>query len=274
MDFHTISVQRIQLTSTTECPHCPLSSDKSRVVVSGDKPLTSFGLASGDEVIFKDLGPQISWRTVFLIEYVGPILVHLALYCLPALFYPQHRFKGHTYTQQVALACVLFHYVKRELETLYVHVFSLDTMPVRNIFKNSFHYWVLGGALIAYFLYHPLYTEHFSHAFVTACAALFVAAELGNLYCHLILRWLRPAGSKVRGIPRGFLFEYVTCANYTCELAAWLVFCVFTSTLTSWLFLVVSAAQIAQWSVKKHVAQRKEFGDKVPRRKILVPFVW
>ena len=249
--------------------------DKSRVVVAGDKPLTSFGLASGDEVIFKDLGPQISWRTVFLIEYFGPILVHSALFLLPSLFYPYHSSKGgHSYTQKVALACVLFHYVKRELETLYVHSFSLDTMPVFNVFKNSFHYWVLGGLAIAYFLYHPLYSEQHSHAFVNVCALLFVAAELGNLYCHLILRWLRPAGSKARGIPRGFLFEYVTCANYTCELAAWLVFCLFTSTLTAWVFTLVSAAQIAQWSVKKHVALRKEFGDKVPRRKILVPFVW
>ena len=244
------------------------------MVVSGDKLLTSFGLNSGDEVIFKDLGPQISWRTVFLIEYLGPILVHSALYLLPSLFYPQHTFKGHSYTQTVAFLCVLFHYVKRELETLYVHVFSLDTMPVRNIFKNSFHYWVLGGLFIAYFLYHPLYTEQHSHTTVNIAALLFVAAELGNLYCHLILRWLRPAGSKVRGIPRGFLFEYVTCANYTCELAAWLVFCLFVSTLTAWVFLLVSGAQIAQWSVKKHVALRKEFGDKVPRRKILIPFVW
>ena len=245
------------------------------MVLSGDRSLSSFGLKDGDEVILKDLGPQISWRSVFLIEYFGPILVHSLLFFLPSVFYPQHkRLTHHTYTQQVAFACVLLHYIKREVETVCVHIFSLDTMPVRNIFKNSFHYWVIGGALIAYFLYHPLYTETKSHAFVTAAALLFVLAEAGNAYCHLILRWLRPAGSKGRGIPRGFLFEYVTCANYTFELAAWLLFAVFTQTLTAWVFVLVSGAQIAQWSVKKHVALKKEFGDKVPRRKILIPFVW
>ena len=40
---------------------------------------------------------------------------------------------------------VLLHYVKRELETAFVHRFSSETMPLINVFKNSFHYYVLFG---------------------------------------------------------------------------------------------------------------------------------
>jgi hypothetical protein len=122
--------------------------------------------------------------------------------------------------------------MKRELETHFVHRFSNATMPAFNIFKNSFHYWILGGGAIAYFLYHPKYTSMYSDTFVNICAILFMLAEFGNLYCHIILRNLRAPGTREKGIPRGFLFELTTCANYTCEVFAWLFFAIFVHTLS------------------------------------------
>lgn len=105
-------------------------------------------------------------------------------------------------------------------------------------------------------------------------AVLMLICEASNLYCHIILMNLRKPGTRERGIPRGFLFEYTTCANYTAEVAAWLCFAIFTQTFTAYVFLLVSFGQIAQWSMKKHVALKKEFGDRVPKRKALIPFVW
>ena len=39
-----------------------------------DATLVAVGVLDGSEVVVKDLGPQISWRTVFLVEYVCPSL--------------------------------------------------------------------------------------------------------------------------------------------------------------------------------------------------------
>lgn len=55
--------------------------------------------------------------------------------------------------------------------------------------------------------------------------------ELCNLISHLQLRYLRPAGTTVRKIPRGFLFELVSCPNYTCEILAWISFSFMTQSV-------------------------------------------
>ena len=62
--------------------------------------------------------------------------------------------------------------------------------------------------------------------------------ELGNLSCHLALRWLRPPGSTVRRIPHPhaalpptLLFNWVSCPNYTFEVGAWVSFSVMTQCL-------------------------------------------
>jgi len=225
-------------------------------------------LKSQDNLYLKDLGPQIGWNTVFHIEYAGPILFHALFYYGAPFFYS--GIKPYTFTQTAAFWLVVIHFLKREYETAFVHRFSLETMPVLNIFKNCFHYWILNGLAIAYFLYSPNFLETKSRPIVYVSIALFLFAEYKNYVCHCILRDLRPAGSKVRGNPRGDLFEYVCCANYTYELLAWLVFAFFTQTLTAYFFFVVSFVQIAIWSLKK----AKNLPREPKGRKYLIPFVW
>jgi len=246
-----------------------------------DGPISAIPFVAGKapKLIYKDLGPQVPWRLVFLTEYFGPGVIHSLFYLLPQVFYsdPVSSAGRHRY-QTLAYACVMLHYLKRLYESAYVHRFSNPTMPIRNIFKNCAHYWMLGGLFIAYYVYHPLFTPTaLGDTVVYALAAVFVLAELGNLHAHITLRDLRPAGTKTRGVPRGGMFEFVTCANYTYELLAWLVFAIFTQTFTSWLFFVVSFAQIAEWAVKKHKLQKAEFAStgQLPKgRKILIPFIF
>jgi len=247
--------------------------DNNKSVLKSGK-LSECSLHNNALITFKDIGPQIGWRTVFLIEYFGPILIHSICYFFPSLIYGQNV-KHHLF-QTMGYWLVVFHYVKREMETIFVHRFSNSTMPVFNVFKNSFHYWVLCGINIAYFLYHPLYSPVVSEFTAYICAFLFIVFEFGNLASHVILRNLRAQGTGERGIPYGLLFNYVSCGNYTFELFAWLVFCLFTQVATAFLFLLVSTIQIAIWSQKKHIQYKKEFGDEYTRlgRYILFPYIW
>ena len=133
-----------------------------------------------------------------------------------------------TLNQKLGVLMVLLHYVKRELETAFVHRFSSETMPLSNIFKNSFHYYGLFGFLTMYFYLDPSYTPPAwaSERVFYGCAALFVIFEFLNLQTHLVLKNLRSPGTIERKIPYGWGFGMVSCANYLWETCAWVTFCV------------------------------------------------
>lgn len=55
--------------------------------ISDEDVLKSLNLQAGAKLYVKDLGPQISWRNVFLAEYAGPLFVYLWAYQRPWLLY-------------------------------------------------------------------------------------------------------------------------------------------------------------------------------------------
>lgn len=65
--------------------------------------------------------------------------------------------------------------------------------------------------------------------FFDACRTQY--AELSNLITHLNLASLRPKGTKVRQIPKGYGFNTVSCGNYFFETIAW---CAFTGLTLNW----------------------------------------
>ena len=81
---------------------------------------------------------------------------------------------------------------------------------------------------------------------------------------HIIQRNLRPPGGKGYAIPRGFGFDYITCANYTFEIYGWILFASATWTLPALLFITAGAAQMAIWAKAKHARLRKVTHAKVP----------
>lgn len=53
------------------------------------------------------------------------------------------------------------------------------------------------------------------------CLANSAVPPLNPLRCHKILAGLRGSGATGYSIPRGFLFNYITCANYFAEIWSW-----------------------------------------------------
>jgi very-long-chain enoyl-CoA reductase len=252
-------------------------SDGSVVTNSKDTTIHSTGLRDQSTVFVKDLGAQIAWRTVFLVEYFGPILIHPLVLALRPYIYPSAA-KDASQLQTLLCTLICIHFVKREIETLFVHRFSAATMPIRNIFKNCFHYWILSGVMIAAFIYSPSSSaaREPNPLLLFPGLALFALGELGNLQTHLTLKGLRSAGGTERGIPQGWLFNLVTCPNYLTETVSWLG--IYLTSGLSWgvlIFLVVSVLQMGQWAAKKERRYRKEFGDKYKKKRYtMLPGIW
>jgi len=239
------------------------------------------GKVEGDELHVKDLGPQVSWKTVFLVEYGGPLLIHPLFYHLPRLWYGQDV--QHSMLQKYVYVLVLLHFAKRELETIFVHRFSNASMPFINIFKNSIYYHLFSGLLLAYDVYRPAFSATSSHIvgtirsseqFLCICTSVWVFAELSNLHTHLTLRSLRPANSRTRAVPFGYGFTFVSCPNYFFEIIEWATIAVMTGSIIAWVFTALGAGIMSIWALKKHRNYKKEFGNAYPRgRKAIIPFI-
>ncbi|CAK9225292.1 unnamed protein product [Sphagnum troendelagicum] len=256
----------------------PLEPGQKRpTVLEGGKKLKDYFSNQNPQVVFKDLGPQVAYKTLFFFEYLGPLIIYPIFY-----FYPQiYNFFGLP-TRQVthpvqtyALYAWCFHYAKREFETFFIHRFSHATSPLANVYRNCAYYWVF-GALIAYFVNHPLYTP-VSREQMYIGFAIEAVSQISNFYCHIILKNLRsPDGKGGYQIPSGFLFNYVTCANYTTEIWQWIGFNIATQSLAGYLFLGAAGYIMSVWALQKHKRLRQTFDGKegrakYPRRWVIMP---
>jgi very-long-chain enoyl-CoA reductase len=212
---------------------------------------------------YKDLGLQISWLLVFVLEYLGPILIHLFWFL---------QLSSPTPIQYVSVIMACLHFVKREYETLFVHRFSNGTMPFLNLPKNCFHYWVLGGVLVSWFVYQPGYQPWWTLGSLQIWVmGVWVLAQASNYITHCTLRDLRAPGSKERRIPFGYGFDWVSCPNYTFEILGWICYSLLVQHWSAWFFTLVGGVQMYFWAVKKHKRYRKEFKEYPINRKVLIP---
>ena len=133
-----------------------------------------------NSLTIKNLGSQIRWEMVFYIEYLGPILI------LP-LFYFLGRKEQYNEIQLLGLVLGVLHYVKREYETAFVHVFSRESMPFKRVLINSFHYWVLFALFNSIELFYFPSGHSYSRSNTALLVGLWAFFEFMNFKCHTLL---------------------------------------------------------------------------------------
>lgn len=236
------------------------------------KDLGMFGVSSHLCLLkansFVIIGAQISWRAVFVIEYFGPILFHLLIVAIRPYIFPGGDAELSP-TQRLVFAMFIGHFLKREVETLFIHKFSANTMPISNVFRNSAFYWLMAGLVCAVSVYYPKSFAAVANEPLIDYAglALFLFGETGNALVHLYLASLRSSGGTERKIPHGYGFALVTCPNYMYEVISWVGVIITSRDITVVAFIAVGISFMYPWAKDKEAAYRKEFPDKYKKKK-------
>lgn len=113
--------------------------------------------------------------------------------------------------------------------------------------------------------------------FLAGLAVYYVSFAL-NVHSDAILRNLRSpeevaAGIHTYRIPRGGLFELVSCPSYLTELTAWAGFALLTWSLAGVFIFAVSFANLVPRALSTHAWYKAKFPDYPTTRRALVPFL-
>ncbi|XP_063795932.1 very-long-chain enoyl-CoA reductase-like isoform X3 [Pseudophryne corroboree] len=222
---------------------------------------------------------------VFLLESTGPLFVYFLFYFRMPFFYGLAKAFTSSPHSVVHLACCChsFHYIKRLIETIFVHRFSHGTMPLKSIVKivlqNCFYYWGF-AAWLAYYINHPLYTPPiYGKMQISLSMVMFLMCETGNFSIHVALSNLRLDGSRSRRFPFPtrnpftWLFFFVSCPNYTYEVGSWISLTVMTQCFPVGLFTLIGFIQMTIWAREKHYRYIKDFKDYPRLRMSIIPLL-
>lgn len=87
------------------------------------------------------------------------------------------------------------------------------------------------------------------------------------------------SGRKVYILPRGFLFEFISCPNYFGELMEWLGFTLLSNTFSGFVFFLSTFANLFPRAIQYHKWYKTKFKEefsingKVKNRKSIIPFI-
>jgi 3-oxo-5-alpha-steroid 4-dehydrogenase 1 len=100
---------------------------------------------------------------------------------------------------------------------------------------------------------------------------IFAAGAGINIWADNRLIGLRAGGKQGYSIPRGGLFEWVSCPNHLGEIIQWSGFALMCWNLPALSFAVWTAANLIPRTISHHAWYRTNFPDYPPKRRAVIP---
>ena len=106
-----------------------------------------------------------------------------------------------------------------------------------------------------------------------AGVSIFAVGWIVNQHADRTLFRLRKPGDTNYAIPRGGLYEKVSCPNYLGEILEWLGWAIATWSLAGAAFAVFTAANLLPRAIAIHRWYRAEFPDYPESRRAVIPYL-
>lgn len=135
---------------------------------------------------------------------------------------------------------------------------------------------IMNGSLLGiHFTWFSPYTnEWLTDPRFIAGVLIFIIGMAINWMADTRLINLRKPGETGYKIPRGWLFEYISCPNLFGEIIEWLGFAILTWSVPGVVFFVWTFANVVSRAIAHHKWYKEKFPDYPKQRKAVFPFLW
>ncbi|HUM48256.1 MAG TPA: DUF1295 domain-containing protein, partial [Chitinophagales bacterium] len=211
-------------------------------------------------------GPMISNRLAWFIMEVPVLLIVGA-----AVFFQNERL---SYPIAVMAGLFCAHYLHRSL----LFPLRLNTrgkqMPVL-IMVSAILFNFTNGFFIGYYF---RYFAHYDATWLTSSwfisgLIIFIAGASINVAADSHLINLRKNGTGGYMIPRGPLFNWISCPNHFGEMLEWLGFALMCDSLPAWSFFIWTVANLPPRALAHHRWYREKFPEYPVQRRAVIPFL-
>jgi protein-S-isoprenylcysteine O-methyltransferase Ste14 len=212
-------------------------------------------------------GPMINNR-------VGWIIMELFVLVVLGIFILTGKEK-QTFVNWLIIGFFSLHYVNRSL----IFPFRIKTngkkMPIIIVFSALF-FNLINGYIIGYYLgnFETYSIEWIKTPFFIIGTIIFFTGMFINWQSDTILINLRKPNETDYKIPKGGLFNLVSCPNLFGEIIEWAGFAILTWNLPGLAFFVWTFANLVPRAISHHKWYRKKFDEYPNNRKAIFPFLW
>ena len=170
----------------------------------------------------------------------------------------------------------LLHYTNRTLIYPFRQKDTGKRMPLiialSAIFFNCMNGFICGAYLgnnAFLYTYDWLGTPQFALGF-----SLFIIGFTINQWADTRLLNLRKPGETGYKIPKGGLFEYISCPNHFGEIIEWAGYVIMLWSLPVASFAIWTFANLAPRAIRHHHWYHKKFPNYPTKRRAIIPFLW